>query len=249
MAIRKAMVAGNWKMNGSLELVKQMSDAINDVKSQEMDIVLFPPFPLVPAMIASGVSTGAQTVSENTPGAFTGEVDGQLLKDLGATYVLVGHSERRSIYNESNVTVAEKFARAQEVGLKPILCVGESESEQENGQTEQVVAAQIDAVIEKLGVAALKDSVIAYEPVWAIGTGKTASPEQAQTVHKFIRDKIAALDSTLAQGLSILYGGSVNEKNSELLFAQTDIDGGLIGGASLKAEFFTAICNSAKGTV
>lgn len=205
MAIRKAMVAGNWKMNGSLELVKQMSDAINDVKSQEMDIVLFPPFPLVPAMIASGVSTGAQTVSENTPGAFTGEVDGQLLKDLGATYVLVGHSERRSIYNESNETVAEKFARAQEVGLTPILCVGESESEQENGQTEQVVAAQIDAVIEKLGVAALKDSVIAYEPVWAIGTGKTASPEQAQTVHKFIRDKIAALDSTLAQGLYILY--------------------------------------------
>lgn len=249
MAIRKAMVAGNWKMNGSLELVKQMSDAINDVKSQEMDIVLFPPFPLVPAMIASGVSAGAQTVSENTPGAFTGEVDGQLLKDLGATYVLVGHSERRSIYNESNETVAEKFARAQEVGLTPILCVGESESEQENGQTEQVVAAQIDAVIEKLGVAALKDSVIAYEPVWAIGTGKTASPEQVQTVHKFIRDKIAALDSTLAQGLSILYGGSVNEKNSELLFAQTDIDGGLIGGASLKAESFTAICNSAKGTV
>ena len=249
MAIRKAMVAGNWKMNGSLELVKQMSDAINDVKSQEMDIVLFPPFPLVPAMIASGVSTGAQTVSENTPGAFTGEVDGQVLKDLGATYVLVGHSERRSIYNESNETVAEKFARAQEVGLTPILCVGESESEQENGQTEQVVAAQIDAVIEKLGVAALKDSVIAYEPVWAIGTGKTASPEQAQTVHKFIRDKIAALDSTLAQGLSILYGGSVNEKNSELLFAQTDIDGGLIGGASLKAESFSAICNSAKGTV
>jgi triosephosphate isomerase len=249
MAIRKAMVAGNWKMNGSLELVKQMSDAINDVKSQEMDIVLFPPVPLVPAMIASGVSTGAQTVSENTPGAFTGEVDGQLLKDLGATYVLVGHSERRSIYNESNETVAEKFARAQEVGLTPILCVGESESEQENGQTEQVVAAQIDAVIEKLGVAALKDSVIAYEPVWAIGTGKTASPEQAQTVHKFIRDKIAALDSTLAQGLSILYGGSVNEKNSELLFAQTDIDGGLIGGASLKAESFSAICNSAKGTV
>ena len=175
MAIRKAMVAGNWKMNGSLELVKQMSDAINDVKSQEMDIVLFPPFPLVPAMIASGVSTGAQTVSENTPGAFTGEVDGQLLKDLGATYVLVGHSERRSIYNESNETVAEKFARAQEVGLTPILCVGESESEQENGQTEQVVAAQIDAVIEKLGVAALKDSVIAYEPVWAIGTGKRKS--------------------------------------------------------------------------
>ena len=249
MAIRKAMVAGNWKMNGSLELVEQMSEAINSVKSQEIDIVLFPPFPLISALIASGVSTGAQTVSENKPGAFTGEVDAQLIKDLGAEYVLVGHSERRSIYNESNNTVAEKFARAQQVGLTPILCVGESETEQENGQTEQVVAAQIDAVIEKLGVAALKDSVVAYEPVWAIGTGKTASPEQAQNVHKFIRDKIAALDSGLAQGLTILYGGSVNEKNSELLFAQTDIDGGLIGGASLKADSFTAICKSAKGTV
>ena len=145
--------------------------------------------------------------------------------------------------------MAAKFARAQQVGLTPILCVGESEIEQENGQTEQVVAAQIDAVINKLGVAALKESVIAYEPVWAIGTGKTASPEQAQSVHKFIRDKIASLDSDLAQGLTILYGGSVKEKNSELLFAQTDIDGGLIGGASLKAESFTDICNSAKGTV
>ena len=249
MAIRKAMVAGNWKMNGSLELVTQLSDAINSVKSNEIDIVLFPPFPLVSALVDSGVTTGTQTLSENTPGAFTGEVDAQLIKDLGAKYVLVGHSERRSIYKESNATVAAKFARAQQVGLTPILCIGESESEQENGQTEHVVAAQIDAVIEKLGVAALKDSVIAYEPVWAIGTGKTASPEQAQAVHKFIRDKIASLDSEIAKQLTIVYGGSVNEKNSELLFAQPDIDGGLIGGASLKADSFTAICNSAKGTV
>lgn len=249
MAIRKLMVAGNWKMNGSLELVQTMSQAIKSIQSSEIEIVLFPPFPLVSAMIASGVTTGTQTVSENMPGAFTGEVDAQLVKDLGCRYALVGHSERRSIYNESNATVADKFARAQNVGLTPILCIGESESEQESGQTEHVVAAQIDAVIEKLGVAALKDSVIAYEPVWAIGTGKTASPEQAQAVHKFIRDKIASLDSDLSQGLTILYGGSVNEKNSELLFAQPDIDGGLIGGASLKVASFTAICDSAKGTV
>ena len=249
MAARKAMVAGNWKMNGSLELVEKLSDAINNAEFSEVKIVLFPPFPLIPAMIASGVNTGAQTVSEHTSGAFTGEVDAELIKQLGANYVLVGHSERRSIYKESNDVVAAKFARAQQAGLTPILCVGESETERENGQTEQVVAAQIDAVISKLGVAALEDSVIAYEPVWAIGTGKTASPEQAQTVHKFIREKIASLESNLAQGLTILYGGSVNEKNSELLFAQTDIDGGLIGGASLKAESFAAICNSAKGTV
>lgn len=249
MIVRKAMVAGNWKMNGSLALVTQMSSVINDVDSSEIDIVLFPPFPLVLPMVNSGVCTGAQTVSQNIAGAFTGEVDAELIKALGATYTLVGHSERRSLYNESNNTVADKFARAQQVGLKPILCVGESESERENSKTEQVVAAQIDAVINKLGVAALKDSVIAYEPVWAIGTGKTATPEQAQNVHKFIRDKIALLNSDLAQGLSILYGGSVNEENSELLFAQPDIDGGLIGGASLNAEKFTAICKSAKRTV
>lgn len=243
------MIAGNWKMNGSLELVKQLSTAINNINLQDVDVVLFPPFPLLSAMVDSGVLTGAQTVSENTPGAFTGEVDALLIKELGVKYTLVGHSERRCIYNENNDMVAEKFARAQHVGLTPILCVGESEAEQENGQTQNVVGAQIDAIIKKLGVAALKDSVIAYEPVWAIGTGKTASPEQAQNVHKFIRDKIAQLDSDLAQGLTILYGGSVNENNSELLFAQKDIDGGLIGGASLKADSFSAICKSAKRTV
>ncbi|KPH96254.1 triosephosphate isomerase [Pseudoalteromonas porphyrae] len=249
MAIRKPMVAGNWKMNGSKELVQQLSDAINNVKSDKIDVVIFPPYPLLPMLTAAGVTTGAQTVSENEAGAFTGEVDAQLIKDLGGEYTLVGHSERRNIYGESNDTVAAKFSRAQQVGLTPILCVGESEEQREQGQTELVVAAQIDAVIDKLGLAALKDSVIAYEPVWAIGTGKTASPEQAQNVHKFIRDKIADKNSDLAQGLTILYGGSVNEKNSELLFAQPDIDGGLIGGASLKAGLFTAICESAKGTV
>ena len=249
MANRKPMVAGNWKMNGSLELITHLSTAINNVQSSDLDVVVFPPFPLLTAVIDSGLTTGSQTVSENQAGAFTGEVDAELVKSLGATHTLVGHSERRSIYGESNETVANKFARAQQVGLTPILCVGESEQQREQGETELVVSAQIDAVIDKLGLAALKDSVIAYEPVWAIGTGKTASPEQAQQVHKFIRDKIATNDSDLAQGLTILYGGSVNEKNSELLFAQTDIDGGLIGGASLKADSFAAICESAKGTV
>jgi len=249
MALRKPMVAGNWKMNGSLELVEQLFSAIKNVESTDLDVVIFPPYPLISQLVASGIATGSQTVSENQPGAFTGEVDAQLVKDLGASHTLVGHSERRSIFGESNSTVAKKFARAQQVGLTPILCVGESEQQREQGQTEQVVAAQIDAVINELGLAALKDSVVAYEPVWAIGTGKTASPEQAQHVHKFIRDKIADLNSDLAQGLTILYGGSVNEKNSELLFAQSDIDGGLIGGASLKADSFAAICESAKRTV
>ncbi|MGO2478145.1 MAG: triose-phosphate isomerase [Pseudoalteromonas sp.] len=249
MATRKPMVAGNWKMNGSLELVTELSKAINNVKSTELDVVVFPPFPLLTAVVDSGLTTGSQTVSQHQAGAFTGEVDAELIKALGAAYTLVGHSERRSIYGESNDVVADKFSRAQQVGLTPILCVGESEQQRQQGETELVVGAQIDAVIDKLGLAALKDSVVAYEPVWAIGTGQTASPEQAQQVHKFIRDKIAANDSDLAQGLTILYGGSVNEKNSELLFAQADIDGGLIGGASLKADSFTAICESAKGTV
>ncbi|WP_404340588.1 triose-phosphate isomerase [Pseudoalteromonas mariniglutinosa] len=249
MAMRKPMIAGNWKMNGSFELVTELSSAINKVKSAKIDVVVFPPFPLISLLQQQGITVGSQTVSEHNPGAYTGEVDAQLIKQCGAHYTLVGHSERRSIYGESNQRVADKFARAQQVGLIPVLCVGESEQQRVTGQTESVVAAQIDAVIDKLGLAALKDSVIAYEPVWAIGTGKTASPEQAQAVHKFIRDKIAASDSDLAQGLTILYGGSVNEENSEFLFAQPDIDGGLIGGASLKADSFTAICESAKRTV
>jgi triosephosphate isomerase len=246
MAKRKALVAGNWKMNGSLELVEQLSTKLNGFDG-DVEVLVFPPFPLIKSAIDSGLSAGAQTVSENDAGAFTGEVDAKLVAQLGAKYTLVGHSERRAIYGESDSDVANKFAKAQEHGLTPILCVGESESEREQELTEQVVSRQIDAVIVKLGVAALANSVIAYEPVWAIGTGKTASPEQAQAVHKFIRDKITALDSNIAQNLRLLYGGSVNDKNSEQLFAQEDIDGGLIGGASLKPESFESICNSAKG--
>ena len=180
------------------------------------------------------------------PGAFTGEVDAKLVAELGCKYTLVGHSERRSIYGESNDDVAAKFEKAQQHNLTPILCVGESEEQREQGLTESVVSEQINAVINKLGVAALVNSVIAYEPVWAIGTGKTASPEQAQQVHKFIRDEIAALDVVVSQNIALLYGGSVNDQNSELLFAQADIDGGLIGGASLKPDAFVNICNSAQ---
>ena len=247
MANRKPLVAGNWKMNGSLELVSTLAEVITKIDSSNVDVLVFPPFPLIKPALDAGLKAGAQTVSENNAGAFTGEVDAKLVNELGAEYTLVGHSERRAIYGESNEVVAAKFAKAQEQNLKPILCVGESEQEREQELTEQVVWQQIDAVISKLGVDALANSVIAYEPVWAIGTGKTASPGQAQNVHKFIRSKLAELNGELADKIQLLYGGSVNENNSEQLFAQPDIDGGLIGGASLKADSFTAIINSAKG--
>jgi triosephosphate isomerase len=247
MAIRKPIVAGNWKMNGSLELVSSLAEVINKIETVDVDILVFPPFPLITSALDAGLNAGAQTVLENNAGAFTGEVDAKLICELGAKFTLVGHSERRAIYGESNETVANKFAKAQANNLTPILCVGESEQQREQDLTKQVVWQQIDAVISKLGVEALDNSVIAYEPVWAIGTGKTASPEQAQFVHQFIRSKIAELNSELAAKIQLLYGGSVNENNSEQLFAQPDIDGGLIGGASLKPDSFASICHSAKG--
>jgi len=246
MASRKPIVAGNWKMNGSVELVNTMAETLNNASNNNIDVLIFPPFPLLTKALSAGISAGSQTVSHEDAGAFTGEVDAKLVAELGCKYTLVGHSERRSIYGESNEDVAAKFEKAQQHKLIPILCVGESETQREQGLTESVVSEQINAVINKLGVAALDNCVIAYEPVWAIGTGKTATPEQAQKVHKFIRDEIAALDADVSQNIPLLYGGSVNDQNSELLFAQADIDGGLIGGASLKPDAFLNICNSAQ---
>jgi len=246
MASRKPIVAGNWKMNGSVELITTMAETLKSASNNNIDVLIFPPFPLLSKALEAGITAGSQTVSHENAGAFTGEVDAKLVSELGCKYTLVGHSERRSIYGESNDDVAAKFEKAQQHNLMPILCVGESEAQREQGLTESVVSEQINAVINKLGVAALVNSVIAYEPVWAIGTGKTASPEQAQQVHKFIRNEIAALDAVVAQNIALLYGGSVNDQNSELLFAQADIDGGLIGGASLKPDAFVNICNSAQ---
>ena len=246
MSSRKPIVAGNWKMNGSKSLIDDIAAALNG-QTFQADVIVFPPAMLIEQAANQGLTVGTQTVSEYEKGAYTGETQAALAKSLGATYTLVGHSERRAIYGESDTDVANKFGHAQQHGLTPILCVGETEEERESGLTEEVVARQINAVISKLGIAALANSVIAYEPVWAIGTGKTASPEQAQAVHKFIRDLLAKQDQQIAMALRLLYGGSVNEQNSELLFAQQDIDGGLIGGASLKPESFKAICQSAKG--
>jgi triosephosphate isomerase len=190
------------------------------------------------------VKWGAQDVHQLEKGAYTGEVAASMLRDFDCCYVIVGHSERRALYGESSRLVAEKFASAQKAGLLPILCLGESLAERETGATEAVVAEQLDAAITLLGVQSLLNSVVAYEPVWAIGTGKTASPEQAQAVHAFIRQRVAGHDKQIAEGLRILYGGSVKASNAAQLFAMPDIDGGLIGGASLVAEDFLDICKA-----
>ena len=245
--MRQPLVAGNWKMNGSLDSIRKLVEGIqgglDTVTTAELAVC--PPYVYIPQVAAmlegTAITLGSQDVSDQESGAHTGEVAPGMLTDVGCKYAIVGHSERRSIYGESDEFTARKFAAARRAGLVPILCVGESLEEREQGITEQVVARQLDAVIDLEGIAALGEAVIAYEPVWAIGTGKTASPEQAQEVHAFIRGKLAGLDGGVAEKVQILYGGSVKGSNAAELFAMADIDGGLIGGASLDADDFLAI--------
>lgn len=238
-------------MNGSLAANRELVEGIlaGAPDSDRVELLVCPPFPYlasVQSMVeGSRVNVGAQTVSEHVSGAYTGEVSASMLKDLGIGSVLVGHSERRSLYGESNEDVAQKFVAAQATGLRPVLCVGESLEERENNETEQVVEKQLAAVIDAAGIDAFKHAVVAYEPVWAIGTGLTATPEQAQSVHAFIRSRFAGESADIAAGLQILYGGSCKGSNAEGLFSMPDIDGGLIGGASLKAEDFLAIADVA----
>ena len=246
--MRKKLVAGNWKMHGSLAENAALLSALKPALAG-IEAVVCVPFPYLAQaqaeLTGSSIAWGAQNVSEQAKGAFTGEVSASMLLDFGCTYVIVGHSERRSLYGESDALVARKYVAAQAAGLTPILCVGESLAERELGVTEAVVSRQLDAVIDAAGVASLAKAVIAYEPVWAIGTGKTASPEQAQAVHAFIRGRVAALDASVADQLVIQYGGSVKAANAAELMVQPDIDGGLIGGASLVADEFVAICRAA----
>ena len=197
--------------------------------------------------LPKSIALGAQNMSEQQSGAYTGEVSSQMLNEVSARYVIVGHSERRSLYNETSTLVARKVASALEANLTPILCIGESEAERMAEQTEAVLASQLQPVIDEIGIEKFEKVVIAYEPVWAIGTGKTASPEMAQETHAFIRQYLTNESAHIAQKVPLLYGGSVNQSNCEQLFAQTDIDGGLIGGASLKVEEFSVICSAAKG--
>jgi triosephosphate isomerase (TIM) len=249
--MRRSLVAGNWKMHGSraenASLVRSLLDQARVDATTE--VMLCPPFVYLHEvgrlLKDSDVALGAQSLCAEAMGAFTGEVSGAMLKDVGCSYVLVGHSERRQIYAEGDALVARKFVAAQSHGLVPVLCVGETLEERESERTAHVVARQLDAVLAVSGVGAFRSAVIAYEPVWAIGTGRNASPDQAQDVHAMIRGKVAALDATIGGSVRILYGGSVKASNARELFAMPDIDGGLVGGASLKADEFARICAAA----
>lgn len=264
--MRSKWVVGNWKMNGNLsdnavllnDLVAGMAEDCpacacksDDACATECPVYIgvCVPFPYLAqahrALGATKIAVGAQNVSEKANGAFTGEVSASMLKDFGVKLVIVGHSERRSIYGESDALVAEKARVALEAGLTPVVCVGETLVEREAGQAQAVVLRQLKAVSDVIGVSGLSRSILAYEPVWAIGTGKTASPEQAQEVHAWIRVALKGLDAAMADDMSILYGGSVKANNAAEIFAQADVDGGLIGGAALVAEDFLTIYQSA----
>ncbi|GAB2507297.1 triose-phosphate isomerase [Pseudoxanthomonas sangjuensis] len=248
--MRRKIVAGNWKLHGTrgfaTALVAEIAGAL---PLPGVDVVILPPLPYLGDLIEDfeqvELGFGAQDVSHNEKGAFTGEVSAAMLADVGARYGLVGHSERRQYHYENSDLVAKKFVAAKNAGLVPILCVGETLEQREAGQAEETIAAQLQPVLERAGVAAFAGAVVAYEPVWAIGTGRTATPEQAQEMHAFIRGQVAARDARIASSLPVLYGGSVKPDNAAALFAQPDIDGGLIGGASLVAADFLAIARAA----
>lgn len=249
--MRKPLIAGNWKMHGSVSQAKALIDGIKQgaVNYPEVDILVCPAF--VHLTLAhhllenSRVMLGAQNLYLGAQGAFTGEVSGTMLHDAGCEYVLIGHSERRTFFHDDLHTVAEKFKAAIQSHLKPVLCIGETRAEREAGNTESIIRTQLQSVIDAAGIEAFHQAVIAYEPVWAIGTGLTATPEQAQAVHAYIRQLFAQNNVDLAKTIRILYGGSMKPENAASLLAMPDIDGGLIGGASLDANSFLAICAAA----
>ncbi|RKQ95798.1 triosephosphate isomerase [Kushneria sinocarnis] len=248
--MRKPLIAGNWKMNGSLALLARFDEALADGGPGDgVDVALITPFPyLVPALQTfreRAVGIGAQTLNPAADGALTGEVSGAMLKDCGVQYVLAGHSERRTLFGESDREVRQQVAAALQHELTPILCVGETLEQRDADRVEEVVLSQVAAVLDTLEPGERQRVIIAYEPVWAIGTGRTATPEQAQAVHALIRQRLAEYDSTLASRMRLLYGGSMKPDNAAELLAQPDIDGGLIGGASLKPDDFLSICYAA----
>ena len=248
--MRRRIVAGNWKLNGTRDFATGLVGALAaELPIQGVDIVVLPPLPYLGDLIEDfedrPIAFGAQDVSHNEEGAYTGEVSARMRLAVGARYGRGGHSERRQYHHENSDLVAKKFLAASSAGLVPILCLGETLADREAGRTAEVIAAQLEPVLERAGVARFQGAVVAYEPVWAIGTGRTASPEQAQEVHALIRGHVAARDARIADSLPILYGGSVKPANAAELFAQADIDGGLIGGASLVAADFLAIARAA----
>jgi triosephosphate isomerase len=248
--MRRSLVVGNWKMNGTRESVRRLlAEILAGVgESDRADVGVCVPYVFIPEVAdklkGSRVLLGAQNVADQESGAFTGEISAAMLKEFGCRLVIVGHSERRILYGESDQSVAKRYAKAIEHGLLPILCVGETLEQREAGETFAVIDQQLGAVLNSAGVRSLANAVIAYEPVWAIGTGKTATTEQAQEVHAYIRSKISNQDRAIGESIQILYGGSVKADNAADLFAMPDIDGGLVGGASLDAQSFLAICHS-----
>lgn len=249
--MRRKLVAGNWKMHGTLaENAARLTQLTEELSSKKaIDIAVFPTsaylFQCQQALAKTPIKWGAQNVSQYPSGAYTGEISTTMLSDFGCQYALVGHSERREVFHESDADVADKFAAVLEAKQVPVLCVGETLEQRESGDTMRVIAEQIDAVLAKVSIASFSNAVVAYEPVWAIGTGKTATPEQAQEVHAAIRQQLASQDANVAESLQILYGGSVKPDNAEAIFAQPDVDGALVGGASLNPTDFIKICNAA----
>ena len=251
--MRQRLAVGNWKMHGSLPenqaLLDKVAAAAGDLSRAVAAVCV--PFPYLAqarsALTGSKAAWGGQNVSQHPKGAFTGEVSAGMLREFGCRYVIVGHSERRQLFGEDDATVALKAKAVLAEGMVPIVCVGETLTQREQGVTEEVVGRQLGVVADQLGADAMKVSVLAYEPVWAIGTGKTASPDQAQAVHAYLREVLAARDKAIAASMPILYGGSVKAANAAELFGMRDVDGGLIGGASLVAEEFLAICRAADG--
>lgn len=247
--MRQSLIMGNWKMNTSREEGLQLAKALAEgLSAGSQEVAVCVPFVYVSdirnALSGSSIAVGAQNVADQASGAYTGEVSATMLADCGVKYALVGHSERRSYYGDTNQSVADRFCQALKQNIIPVLCVGETLEEREQDRTFQVVDEQLDAVIDAAGIEAFEKAVIAYEPVWAIGTGKTATDEQAQEVHKYIRQRIAERSAAVAEKVQILYGGSVKPDNAKALFAMPDIDGGLVGGASLDAKGFLQICHS-----
>ena len=238
----KPLLAGNWKMHGTAQTAAKLAADLANSSGDYPELIVFPPYVCIPAVVtellaAKNIAIGAQNISHHSEGAFTGEISGKMLADIGCSHVLVGHSERRTYCLESNQLVAEKFAAAKRSGLVPILCVGETLQQRQDGQELQIIKSQLDAVVDLVGLDSVCDAIIAYEPVWAVGTGETATPEQAQQVHGFIRENLGEN----GMNTQILYGGSINADNAAALFAQQDLDGGLVGGASLEAEHFLNI--------
>ncbi|MGE8049787.1 triose-phosphate isomerase [Pseudomonas monteilii] len=250
--MNEKLVIANWKMHGvravNAQLINDLLPVLHGLDA--VQVAICPPLPylfqIADLLEDSSVAMGAQNISERAEGAFTGEVSGQMLADLNCKYVLVGHSERRSLYGETDALVAMKFEAALQAGLTPVLCLGETIHQRRAGNTTAVIGAQLRAVLQQVGIQQLAHGVIAYEPVWAIGTGETASPAQAQAVHHYIRQLLSSHDPVAAAGIPLLYGGSVKADNASQLFEQADIDGGLIGGASLDAAAFGAICKAAQ---